>query len=271
MAGILSNVKPWDIVAEGYVEEVKPLFELWANDSFERMNPQSDHRVIDVACGPGTVSLLLADKVKEIESYDFSENMLEVFRKSISEQSISNILTHHCDCQELTAEDNQFDQAYSQFGLMFFPDRIKGFSEIYRVLKPGGKAAVYSWAPHSESNSMGLMMETLYAGFPEIRPEDDGSAESLSSLDNRDVFIEEMQRVGFKDVTVEAVRHNFPYASPEEFWKSIVKGSAPITMMKANTEPDVWLLKEKLCIEYLEENMGDQELYSTALLGIGTK
>ncbi len=271
MAGMLSKVKPWDIVAQGYVEEVAPIFELWANDSFERMNPQSNHRVIDIACGPGTVSLLLSPKVEKIESYDFSVNMLEMFQKAIKESALLNIEIHHCDCQELTAKDNSFDQAYSQFGLMFFPNRIKGFSEMYRVLKSGGKAAVYSWAPQSESTSMELMMETLYAGFPEIRPNEDESKGSISTLDNRDIFLQEMSSVGFTDVTIEPVRHNFPYISPEKFWQSVVKGSAPITMMKANTAPDIWLEKEKLCLEYLKENMNGQELYSTALLAIGTK
>ena len=38
------------------------------------------------------------------------------------------------------------DDAFSLFGLMFFPDRKQGFAEIYRALKPGGSIAITSWA-----------------------------------------------------------------------------------------------------------------------------
>lgn len=73
----LSSVEPWNIVVDGYVTDTQPIFELWAQDSFNKVNPKKTVNVIDVACGPGTVSLMLADKVNKIKALDFSPKMIE--------------------------------------------------------------------------------------------------------------------------------------------------------------------------------------------------
>lgn len=270
MAGMLSDCKPWNIVAEGYVEEIKPIFEKWANDSFHRVGVDKNHSVIDIACGPGTVSLLLADRVKNIEAFDFSESMIKQFYKEIDSRGIDNIQLNCCDCQKLPGEENRFDRAFSQFGLMFFPDRLKGFSEMYRVLKPGGVAAVYSWASIEESSAMKMMMGALNVGFSEMMNSESDEVK-LEGLENEDVFRKEMQAAGFKDITMEKISHTFPVKSVDEFWKSQVIGSAPICMMKANLDKEKWELGEKRALEFLNENLLGDSLSSTAILGIGKK
>jgi len=270
MAGILSTEKPWNLVAQGYTTEVKPTFELWAQDAIDRLNPQKSDLVIDIACGPGTVSLLLADSVKQVNGYDFSPKMIEQFQNEINEKEIENISVEFCDCQKLSNKNDTFDLAISQFGLLFFPDRAAGFSEMYRVLKPGGKGAVYSWAPIEESTAMAMMMGALQAGFPQPKA-DTAETVELDGLDSDDVFIREMSSVGFRYVTLERIRHSFPVSSPEAFWKSMVKGSAPITLMKASVDEASWKIGEEKALKYLRENLGSEELYSTAILGIGTK
>lgn len=268
--GLLSDVKPWNIVAEGYVDEVKPIFELWAKDAFARVGIEPNHDVIDIACGPGTVSLLLADLVNSIQAYDFSEAMIEQFQKEIASREIANITLEQCDCQKLYCGDNLFDRAFSQFGLMFFPDRAAGFSEMYRVLKPGGVGAVYSWAPIAESTAMQMMMGAMGAGFPEVI-QSNNYEKRLEGLDSEEVFVREMEAAGFVDVTTEKISHSFPVHSVEDFWASQVKGSAPITFMKANADEKSWRESEERAISFLEENLTEDSLYSTAILGIGKK
>jgi ubiquinone/menaquinone biosynthesis C-methylase UbiE len=76
--------------------------------------------------------------------------------KRFPRRGIANIKTCLMDGQALEFGDNTFDFAYSIFGLMFFPDRLKGFREMHRTLRPGGRAAVTSWAPVEESPLMQL-------------------------------------------------------------------------------------------------------------------
>lgn len=268
----LSQVEPWDIVVEGYVTDTQPIFELWAQDSFERVNPKPTDQVIDVACGPGTVSLMISDKVKSIKALDFSSNMIRHLDKIIEEKNIKNIKTEVCDCQSLKEEDNSFDLAFSQFGLMFFPDRLAGFNEIYRVLKHNGKAAIYSWAPMSESTAMQMMIGALHAGFPETKPIENNNDTIVKGLDDLKTFNNEMESAGFRDIKIEAIRHDFPIDNADEFWESMVRGSAPITMMKHNLPKDEWLEKETISKQFVHDNLnGAHSLYSTAYLAIGRK
>ncbi len=272
MANPLSTVEPWDIVVDGYVTDTQPIFEKWAEDSFTRMAPESNHKVLDVACGPGTVSLLLAKSVKEITALDFSSKMIESLNKSLSDRNITNVKTDICDCQSLDLEDNSFDLAFSQFGLMFFPNRPAGMSEIHRILKPSGKVAIYSWAPISESTGMQLMIGALQAGFPETKPKPDDSKTLVTGLDDKEIFRRELQEAGFSDIKIESIRHSFPVESAEKFWESMVRGSAPITMMKKKLPEDEWLVKEKVAKQYVRDNLDlNSDLYSTAYLGTAVK
>jgi SAM-dependent methyltransferase len=271
-ANPLSEVLPWDLVALGYVDEVQPVFEKWAKDSFLRVSPKADDKVIDIACGPGTVSLLLAPLVRHIEALDFSPAMIAALNRRIAELGIANIVPKVCDCNRLACPDGTFDLAFSQFGLMFFPDRQTGFNEMFRVLKPGGRAAVYSWAPLAESESMSAVMGALEAAFPETRPKDDAPKTIVSGLDDPAVFEREMKASGFQSVSIERVKHSFPVMNPRQFWEGMVRGSAPVTLMKSRVDPVKWRAAEEVAVHWLENRLGDRtKLYSTAFLGSGMK
>ena len=120
----LSTVEPWDLVTDGYVQELIPVFQKWTRDSLKQVPLKSTDAVIDIACGPGTVSLLVAPMVNNVTALDFSEEMINALRGQIDRSGITNIDARNCDCQALPFEDEQFDAAFSQFGLMFFPDRM---------------------------------------------------------------------------------------------------------------------------------------------------
>jgi ubiquinone/menaquinone biosynthesis C-methylase UbiE len=235
------------------------------------VNPQPNHSVIDIATGPGTVALMLSPLVKKVAALDFSPAMIGILKQQIEKRVIDNIAVQICDCQVLPFANDSFDLAFSQFGLMFFPDRMAGFREMYRILKTNGFASVYSWAPVSDSPAMSLMMGALLEGFPEAQPKDNETKTVVSGLDDLKVFRLEMENAGFRDITIEAITHEYPPYTPEEFWESMVKGSAPITMMKSAFDEKTWEAKSKISIEYLKQRMPGKRLTSTAYLAIGKK
>lgn len=267
----LSNVTPWDVVSEGYVKEIVPHFELWTQDSFDRIDILPDFQVLDMATGPGTVAIKIAPLVESVLALDFSPQMIEQLQKRVSDAEIGNIAVEQCDCQNLFCEDDSFDLAFSQFGLMFFPDRQAGFNEMYRVLKPGGKGVVYSWAPIEQSPAMQMMIGALIAGFPEAQPKSTGNEEIFKGLDDLETFYSEMETAGFKNVQIEPITHGFPVKDAASFWQSMVDGSAPISMMKKQKSREEWAEKEKVSLRFLEENLKSSELNSTAYLAIGEK
>lgn len=265
----LSQSEPWSLVAEGYQAETVPAFRQYCQKAFELMGYQPGGKVLDVACGPGTLSLLLADSATEITAVDFSEGMLRVFRDLVAEKKIGNIVIHQMDGQKLALPDAGFDYAFSMFGLMFFPDRMAGFRELYRTLKPGGHVAVSSWAPVSESPLMQMMFGSLRAAFPE-RPE---PTTNMLSLENPVLFKEEMEKAGFQDVKVTAFDGGWRVEDPEKFLDSMVRGSAPLEMMKNKLGPEAWPGKRGLIKRYLEENLPPLPtvMHSRAYIATGKK
>ncbi len=268
-ANPLSASEPWNLVAAGYAETTMKVFEQFAAEAIAASRLKPGAAVLDVACGPGTLALMAAREAGSVHGIDFSESMLAVFRQKIEQERHGNITLHCGDAQALPWADATFDAAFSLFGLMFFPDRKRGFAEIHRTLKPGGSIAVTSWAPVDESPAM----QTMFGALRAIKPDLPQPQRSVTTLENPELFREEMQDAGFRNVEIRRITKPFPVASVAEFWDSMVKGSAPIVMMKKNMGEEVWREKEKLALAWLEETLPSLPLplTSTAWLGVGIK
>jgi len=268
-ANPLSASEPWNLVADGYAETTMLVFEQFAAEAIAAVDLKPGSTVLDVACGPGTLGLIAARTAGKVHGIDFSEAMLAVFRHKIEQAGHGHIELHCGDAQALPWADEVFDAAFSLFGLMFFPDRRRGFAEIHRTLKPGGRIAVTSWAPVDESPAM----QTMFGALRAIKPDLPQPQRSVTTLENPDLFREEMQDAGFRNVDIRRVTRPFPVGTVAEFWDNMVRGSAPIVMMKKNMGEEVWREKEKLALAWLEATLPTlpMPLTSTAWMGVGIK
>ncbi len=119
------------------------LFNEWAPRVAESAGVRPGMRVLDVACGTGVLSLVVADLVKpggSVVGLDLNPGMLDVAMRKAP----------HIDWREAPAEaipfeDATFDAVVSQFGLMFFPDKALAIREMLRVLRPSGSLAIAVW------------------------------------------------------------------------------------------------------------------------------
>lgn len=269
VANMLSTADPWNLVACGYSETTMRVLAQYAQEAVVCANLKPGGDVLDVACGPGTLALMVAKEAKSVHGIDFSGEMISIFRQKAASAGLNNIWFHHGDAQELPYPDRTFDAAFSIFGLMFFPDRRKGFAEIHRTLKPGGSVCVTSWGPVDRSPAMSAMFGALRA----IKPDLPEPRQAVESLENPDVFKRELQDSGFRNVEVKCVTKPFPVESIDTFWEDMVRGSAPIQLLKNSMGDDTWREKEILAIEYLEGQIRSTPttLTSDAWLGFGVK
>ena len=264
----LSTKEPWDLVAEGYSEITMKLFQGYTDAALEMTKLNSQSRILDLACGPGTLALTAAKKVDHVKALDFSREMLGILDKTLKNEDINNIETHCGDGQALPYDDDSFDAAYSMFGLMFFPERMKGYKEIYRTLKPGGEVVISSWAPISESPVMEAVFGALRAMMPNM-PE---AQSDVESLENPEFFAKEITEAGFKDVAIRSVSKGSQIESIETFWDDMIKGSAPLVMLKKSMPDEQWQEKNKIALAYLHDTLGTtKSLSAKAWLGYGVK
>jgi demethylmenaquinone methyltransferase/2-methoxy-6-polyprenyl-1,4-benzoquinol methylase len=106
----------------------------------------SGARVLDVACGTGDLSLVLASAgAGAVVGLDFCRPMLEVARRKSAEDGRA-IPFVEGDAMRLPFEDESFDVVTIAFGLRNLSGVAEGLGELLRVLRPGGRAAVLEFS-----------------------------------------------------------------------------------------------------------------------------
>jgi ubiquinone/menaquinone biosynthesis C-methylase UbiE len=111
---------------------------------------QLGSRVLDVAAGSGESTLIAARRVGPsgyVLAADVSASMLHVASEAARKQGLANVETRVMNAENLLLDADSFDAVISRIALMLFPSPAKALTEMRRVVKPGGKVAVWS-APH---------------------------------------------------------------------------------------------------------------------------
>lgn len=263
-----SEASYWDCVSGGYSKVASLVMEPFSLKAMELLDVNVADHAIDVACGTGTLCLPLAKRVDSVVAVDFSHQMVSQLDTTLRINKVGNIQVLQCDGQNLPFEENRFDVGFSMFGLMFFPDRLKGFGELYRVVKPKAKVAVSSWAPLEKSSLMMLLSKALQAGFPDSP----SPRKNSMALGNPQDFKIEMKQGGFKNTVINESTSWLPPLAPKVLWETMSEGG-PLLIIKQNLGEKKWAEVSKKAIEYLINEVGEsgKELYTTAYIAVAEK
>lgn len=264
----LAAAEPWDLVADGYAEFGPAIMAPFSARALELAGLSAQSQIVDVAAGPGTLSLPAAERVARVSAIDFSEPMIQRLTEDARTAGLTNIEARVGDGQALPFDDDSFDAGFSMFGLMFFPDRAKGFAELFRVLRPGATVVVSSWAPVAESSLMRMMFGAFAAADPTIS----APQPNFLNLENPEVFATEMRTAGFAGVSIQRHTSTVGFADSDEMWETMVRSSAPLLLMRRTVGEQVWAERVALMRAYLAVNYRpNKPLSTTAFLGIGHK
>lgn len=106
--------------------------------AIEKMGVQPEAQVLDVGCGSGWASRLLAEKARDgrVVGIDISDEMIRVARESSG--AFPNLTFEVASAEDLPFANSQFTDAFSMESLYYYVDMTRALTEIHRVLKPGG-------------------------------------------------------------------------------------------------------------------------------------
>jgi arsenite methyltransferase len=106
---------------------------------------EAGERVLDVGSGAGTDSLVAAQMVGptgSVTGIDMTPEMLEKSRAAAAQMGLGNVTFIEADAERLPFDDASFDVVLSNGVIDLTPDKDAVFSEIFRVLAPGGRIQV---------------------------------------------------------------------------------------------------------------------------------
>lgn len=154
-----------------YETHLVPLiFEPYAADIKQRLASRKLSRILEVAAGTGVVTRALASIPNErfaIVATDLNQAMLD---QAAAVGTVRPVQWQQADAMALPFIDEEFDAVVCQFGVMFFPDKAKAFSEARRVLKPGGAFIFNVWDRIADNEFADTITTALEAVFPEDPP-----------------------------------------------------------------------------------------------------
>ncbi len=172
----LMNSPGSDTVFSGSIPElydthlVPLIFEPYATDLANRVAALDPSRVLETAAGTGVVTRAMAralPSLVELVATDLNQPMLD---RAAAVGTQRPVQWQQADATRLPFDDASFDVVACQFGVMFFPDKVRAFSEARRVLRRGG-AFVFNVWDRIENNEFADIVTTALAGlFPSDPP-----------------------------------------------------------------------------------------------------
>ena len=202
-----------------------------AGDIFlDWLKPPSALRWIDVGCGNGAFTELLAERCApaEIQGVDPSEAQL-AFARARHNAGIAQF--RQGDAMALPFVDDSFDAAVMALVIFFVPDPAAGVAEMARAVRPGGPVVSYAWDMENGGFPAEPVLAELRAmGFPPMRP----PSSAASRMENlRALWAGAgLDRIETREITVQRT-----FADFDDFWNTMLLGASIKATVAAMT-PD---------------------------------
>jgi SAM-dependent methyltransferase len=145
---------------------VPAMFRPYAEDLAARVAVLAPRRVLELAAGTGVATSLLVERLPDaqITATDFNQAMVDV-----GAVRAPTATWQQADANDLPFDDASFDCVVCQFGVMFFHGPA-AYSEIRRMLSPGGRFVFNSWGRLEDHDFEDEVIKSMARQFPEDPP-----------------------------------------------------------------------------------------------------
>jgi ubiquinone/menaquinone biosynthesis C-methylase UbiE len=227
----------WDAIAAGYDRTNTPS-QMWlGNEGLRRAGLQRGMRFLDVAAGSGALSIPAARLGAQVLATDISTAMLERLERRAREEALA-VETRVMDGHALSLDDDSFDIAGSQFGVMLFPDLAQGVSELARVVKPGGRVLMTVYGDPHEIEFLGFFVAAVQAAVPTFEGPPMDPLPLPFQVQDPERLRQALVDAGLRRVEVETITETTEYTSGEHLWDWLVHSNPIVGTILAELDLD---------------------------------
>jgi SAM-dependent methyltransferase len=198
------------------------LFRPYAGLLADRASAMQPKRILETAAGTGVVTAALAEALPDayIVATDLNQDMLNIAATRVASDRVSFTTA---DAQALPFANGEFDLVVCQFGLMFYPDKVKGNSEAHRVLRDGGRYLLAIWDRIDRNALSKLANQSMRNLFPDNPPM--FMLRGPFSYHQPEWIERDLRAAGFGTVTIETVELRSRSPSAEDAARGLTYGS----------------------------------------------
>jgi ubiquinone/menaquinone biosynthesis C-methylase UbiE len=267
-------VEAWDAIAALYDKHVAPGEADLATAGLRLAGLQAGHTFLDVAAGPGGLSLPAARLGVKVLASDWSPKMIEHFNARVVAEGL-DAEGRVMECHALDIPDDSYDVTGSLFGVMLVPDQAQALREMVRVTKPGGRVFLIAYGNPGEFEALHFFISAVQAVVPEF----EGPAEDELMLEfqiaDPDVLRQRLIDAGLRNVTVDTSnQERITVRSGQQLWDWTIGGNPIPGMLVADlTDEQRADIIQVLDAMVRERSGGNGTAVLTAPLniGVGTK
>lgn len=220
----------WDLQlsqAESYEAYIVPAIFVQFTDALVTMaRPRSGNRVLDVGCGTGIVSRVVAPIVGSsgrMVSLDIDLGMLSVAR-SLKPADGADFEWRQGDVAKMPFENAEFDLVLCQAALQFFPYKLAALREIRRVIAPPGRIVVSVFRSIERNPAFEVLARALER---HVSAEVGAMRRAIFGLGEAEELLSLLVDAGFKDSRLSSEQMMVRFPSPEEFLRRQVASQSP--------------------------------------------
>jgi ubiquinone/menaquinone biosynthesis C-methylase UbiE len=228
----------WDAIAAGYDRFVTHTHMWLGDEALRRAGVGAGTRLLDVACGSGALSIPAARLGARVTSVDLSPAMIERLVARARVEGLAGLEGRVMDGHALELDDDAFDVAGSQFGVMLFPDLPRGLREMTRVTRPGGRVLVVAYGPPDEVEFIGVFVAAMRAVVPGFTGLPDDPPPLPFQVADPARLRAELVAAGLADVRVETIVETLRFGSGRDMWDWVVNSNPIGAALVADATPE---------------------------------
>lgn len=235
--------RSWNAVAGGWEQHRVRIFDGFRHVSewlLVQTDPQPGETVVDLAAGPGETGFLAAERVGEsgrVLSTDIAPGMVDAARRGATARGLSNVECRVLDAQAIDLPDDSVDVAICRLGFMLMPDPGRAFSEVRRILKPGGRLAYAVIGAPDRNAWMSLMVMSFVSRGHLLASGDPFGPGGPFSLSDGERNRHLLEAAGFDDIDVHDLEGSFAFDDVEDHWRFQLAIAGPVADLANSLDP----------------------------------